>query len=1382
MPLATGLEDWEYASEEEWAERKKRIWMTFAQGGLLAEIMGKVMDAKPPKPYAQVLEEQWRKAEAERARQIKAAAEAAIPVPARRKLPGTLAERRAAGAVPQVPLLGQPPAVAEVYQARPELQAPFPPLSALRELPYRISHLLMPETIRPVVEEYVAGPAMMQPTAAGWEAALPIAESIPWVRGMVGEAARAAEVRVPVLTAGARRLLTEEIGGLRIGQAVRDTKTGKLGEVTKTWSRGRFFGATVKLEDGSEVTGAAAGAKPRFEPVAGAVRGAPAAPETAEEIARFQAIRERMGFPVAEEARVAPAAARPVAEIEADLASLRSITPRPGLAQATRNRIAELEGELARARAGEGAQAPFTAVKPEEPSIPGAAVEEAAAPPPGGGKPPPAAPSEAVTPPPGHRPPPGGGIGPNDVPVEALRPEVERSVRQLTALEDDRNLLRRSLSDPPRIGRPTTRVGRIFSIPRSFFQPSLRTNPDVYDPFFAASTYAEAQDFMITKRFYTLRLALEEGFGSKAVTTGRISPALYKGPVPTMPGEQAMVGTLVDALEQPHLYNLSPKARRAAQVWDELMRTERQFSAETGIRIGEWEQQWVGHYFRDPVAARQTIGRVGRAGRPPSTRARKLPTLREFAEVAGKIGLEVETDPLVIAARRLQGTAALRTERRFIQDVASRLGKRIQSGKSAPPGYAFYDPTRFPGLVFPRDTMREIQRLFLGPGTEASDVAIGQAVDLGRSILLNLDASGVGKLQGFLYFSQDPLGYLRTLGQAAGTMMTREGMALHMLENAAEYAAMSERGLSMRGLSTIDLPQATLFGRKTLIEKVPGLAQINELQFGRFIPFGKANLAMTNYRVLQSIRDGKGFLPRLTENLPVVRTALKKLAGVEGKTNAELLAAATDATDNWLGGINWARLGTRPTVLRRLLFLTEGWLRAQSGAIINAFKIADPRGIIARRMLMRELMTGAALTTAVSLAWGRKMPNLTEPRAPDWFDIQTPWGAVSWLPHKPIIRTIVVGIAGSRDDPKDMQARLNALRRFGETRTGQIPGLMMDLAEGRDYLGRDIDNKARYFAEGLLPIIGQEILQLGREPVSISEMAQRAAVEFGGASARPTSPYQHLVQLVPGWEGMTPGQRAAEAEKNVEVAYWQKEQIRQGYEAGQEWAVTRQQVLQERDALQEQLLAALNKPGITQADIADGIADFLANQAAKSELRYAGVDFKADSPDRALLDAYYDITMPPFPTSQERQELYDRQDAFVAANPRVLDLIEQNHQAIFTDPTAKAIMAEIDAARQVRRQYYAMPAFIGLSADEGREVNAIIAEASAMVTYRLAPSRRAAIIQIYQQGRYPQKLILYALQAERLRNPQRRIFRMQHPELLWFEALPYGQLTTAEVA
>jgi 2,4-dienoyl-CoA reductase-like NADH-dependent reductase (Old Yellow Enzyme family) len=115
---------------------------------------------------------------------------------------------------------------------------------------------------------------------------------------------------------------------------------------------------------------------------------------------------------------------------------------------------------------------------------------------------------------------------------------------------------------------------------------------------------------------------------------------------------------------------------------------------------------------------------------------------------------------------------------------------------------------------------------------------------------------------------------------------------------------------------------------------------------------------------------------------------------------------------------------------------------------------------------------------------------------------------------------------------------------------------------------------------------------------------------------------------------------------------------------------------------------------------------------------------------------------------------------------------EDNQQLILPDPEMRSIVAQWQAAKDARKQYYAIPAFYGLSVEDGNKVDDLLKQAADMVAAGRTTSRDLAMVEIARKNGIPSKLVAWAMQADKLRSPERAEFKKQHPELECFADIP----------
>jgi len=78
-------------------------------------------------------------------------------------------------------------------------------------------------------------------------------------------------------------------------------------------------------------------------------------------------------------------------------------------------------------------------------------------------------------------------------------------------------------------------------------------------------------------------------------------------------------------------------------------------------------------------------------------------------------------------------------------------------------------------------------------------------------------------------------------------------------------------------------------------------------------------------------------------------------------------------------------------------------------------------------------------------------------------------------------------------------------------------------------------------------------------------------------------------------------------------------------------------------------------------------------------------------------------------------------------------------------------------------EYHKIPRFIGVDLGEGEEVQRVLNEAATLVEFGWAPDRKSALRMIAQERpEISGRTFMIAVNAERLRNPERRQFRLQN--------------------
>lgn len=695
--------------------------------------------------------------------------------------------------------------------------------------------------------------------------------------------------------------------------------------------------------------------------------------------------------------------------------------------------------------------------------------------------------------------------------VEAPGVELKKATRMIvdnmTSNELDRYLLTESLKRAavaPTV--PRTILGSTFHWIRSLPAKNLR-RIWAYEPNLAAAHYQGSKTVLTNTRTLAMERVLTESFGPAAIKNPLSKPllSLYdaKAAAKMLPREvlesaahQRNIGTVAHYLDVPELYRgATPLMQRAQRLYHGTTTSDLELSRRLGVTVGEIRGHYLPHRIaEDPSRfaglmerASGALSGVQRRGRMGFAKPRKYPTLDEYAAYLEKEGLQVELDPVKLYARRLFSGARLQSEQVFLNGVRSSALKAGEAyvGKAAKPGYVALNEARMPGLYVTDDVYRDVMAL-TRPADPTSIARIAStSVDLLRGTLLNADISFLS-IQGYALATVDPVKFLRNFVDSTFMLMTEEGYLMDMAQNLPRYAKAAQRGVTLHW-SGIDLSRGVVRLDQSVLGKVPAIGQLNEWGFGRVLPKVKVMQWETMTEMLLNIQKDKTLLQRFFGTMPVagkpLNRWLRQWGGVEGKSLAELEEMAAQVIDNIGGGIDWARIANQPGLGGKLLFLTEGWLRANAGRILMAATVGDPRGVLARRFIFQQLAISAMLSTAISSAWGI-VPEF-DPRDTHWLDVVVEHDGkrtyIPFVPGKTYLRTLARVVGGTPWEEggldERLRTRLEETFRFASGRRGQALGIIVDLEQGRDFIGRQVTEPWLHILKSLAPIVGQQIIE-----------------------------------------------------------------------------------------------------------------------------------------------------------------------------------------------------------------------------------------------------------------------------------------------------------------
>ena len=387
-----------------------------------------------------------------------------------------------------------------------------------------------------------------------------------------------------------------------------------------------------------------------------------------------------------------------------------------------------------------------------------------------------------------------------------------------------------------------------------------------------------------------------------------------------------------------------------------------------------------------------------------------------------------------------------------------------------------------------------------------------------RSLLLNLDLSIIGARQGVIGLMIDPVAQVRAWRDGTMMMLTPEG---RMMGYATHYEGMidaSRHGLNLTSQPITDLPVLRIDPSSKVmggIERLPGLRDVYAWQFNYTFPLMKYMAYQRNLSVLIDAQTSPGIarllreFPLLGEYLPL--SSVEAVAKLKGETAqmSRLKHIAADATNNAMGGLNWAKIGTGEAgVLTRLAILTPGWTRAQLGLLATAANPFSPEGILARRLIAREHAFAVMLGVGGSYLAGGELS--FDPRSNNFGVIDIPGKfRVPIDPYRPLMRMVARGIGGIPEDEKfrnlpEVSQRAMSAWDWAVARRGQIPGALTDISSGRDYFGRKVEEHVLLYVTGsLLPIAAQEVSESLRREDEKSVVAMSSGIALLGTSPLP---------------------------------------------------------------------------------------------------------------------------------------------------------------------------------------------------------------------------------------------------------------------------------------
>ena len=660
-------------------------------------------------------------------------------------------------------------------------------------------------------------------------------------------------------------------------------------------------------------------------------------------------------------------------------------------------------------------------------------------------------------------------------------------------------------------------IQKLLNPLRAFVDPVRQYRPGVQSAYLWMERLMSTDRQRVNGVMLAVTRMFREAGATKESIVGARAPELAKVFTgAATDAERPYIGTIAHMLENSERYGLTPRWKRAVQEWKTIFDNDLHVTQGMGIKAGEVEGVYVPHRYTDPKAAEAAVARwTGGRGKPSVLKKRTNITPQETYQFAQENDLQVKTDILSLGYWRLLSTARLRSEIVFGDGLVAQFGGKRYAGIHGA-GIGRGNFTRG-GMSWdlPQEIAGEAERALAPLNEDNLSGLMNQATNNMKSALLTLDFSVGGAIQGMLGFMADPVGAVQAYKAAWRAATTADGEALWLSQNIAEMLDANLHGLNL-GVSPLDLPVKLLGEKPTLVQRLPGVSQLENVQFKNIMPKLKLALYRRNLSMLLALQQDRN-LAGIIQKAPGIGPVAKRLSGnIERMGLEELKDAAADGASNWLGGVERARWSSqRLGTLRNLLVLTESWTRAQVGIVVNAPKLS-PKGMLARRMLMQEMAIGLGIAEAVNLITGHD--TILDSRSSKFGSVWTPFGYVKVIPHAPLLRIVSRVVAGTPEGEFGggkgaLDQRLSALLSWTEARGGQAPHLIVDLASGRDFYGRAIDNKALYVAQQLAPIPAQNAMERFGRPESLWVKLGQAAIGLTGANVSFVPVREQLTEL-----------------------------------------------------------------------------------------------------------------------------------------------------------------------------------------------------------------------------------------------------------------------------
>lgn len=472
-----------------------------------------------------------------------------------------------------------------------------------------------------------------------------------------------------------------------------------------------------------------------------------------------------------------------------------------------------------------------------------------------------------------------------------------------------------------------------------------------------------------------------------------------------------------------------------------------------------------------------------------------------------------------------------------------------------------------------------------------------------------------------------------------------------------------------------------------------------------------------------------------------------------------------DAMEKSMAGVNrsFGWTGTKVTTIEEAGLFAPRYTRAAVETVIKAISDGGIEGNLARQHMGLLLAEGAALVWTINTLRGYETE--FDPRDPNFMRFRNVGGldVSPFGTYNTLFRAIAGTVAGGGGEGGT--GRAGQLWRFAEGKMS--PGLKLvyePFIKGETFLGEPLDplgspggfaKAVKEQAKSSVPFGVQNLIQegplaagIGSLGVSSTPMTPAEKRDFGrDAVARRDfgKSYEELSGADKAMVNEDPGVR--KHQERVD-----RRALRTSGEFAQSTKI-RKQVEEELNTSAQYLAAGRDDAGnpFTGKDFRNAYNDTMLRAAgARSTLNFKGGDAAVDG----WFDLYKQATMPNGQVDYDKLERL--QGEYRAKNPSIDEKVDR---AVGVHDNAA--VRQLREAKKLASEYYALPAYRGMSTEESERASQILSMANDLVSYGKARNRAAALRLLTSFDAEGVQLARRA--SRRGPNPARARFRKQNP-------------------